>query len=151
MKKFQFPLERVREFRRLQLEMEEARLERLFGHLGELDAREREVEAALRQAELDLRWTAAEGALDPPQLDAIASYGEFSRRAIEDIARERKQTQVEIGQQRLRVLKANQSAEILEKLRKRYRTHWQAEVDHEIETVAAENYLARWNRGQRFP
>jgi hypothetical protein len=58
----------------------------------------------------------------------------------------RRQLEIELGQQRLRVVRASQNVKILDKLKSARRKEWQAEVDREIETVASENFLARWNR-----
>jgi hypothetical protein len=35
---------------------------------------------------------------------------------------------------------------LLEKLEQRRRAEWQREADRELESLAAESFLARWNR-----
>jgi hypothetical protein len=146
MKKFRFPLERVRHYRQVQLEVEEAKLEQLFVRLRELDRFEKELEAQLRASEDDVRLCAARGEAEPALLAAMADFRDFVRRMGDKIQTARRQLEIELGQQRLRVVRASQNVKILDKLKSARRKEWQAEVDREIETVASENFLARWNR-----
>lgn len=146
MKKFHFPLERVRHYRHVQLEIEEARLEQLLGRLRELDAFEQELGAQLRASEEDVRLCAMRGQAEPALLRAMADFRDFVTRMREKIQAARRPLEIELGQQRLRLVRASQNLKILDKLKAARHKQWLAAVDREIETLASENFLARWNR-----
>jgi hypothetical protein len=77
---------------------------------------------------------------------ALAAY---RRRIIEElqaVARQRAECERQLAAQRQRVLEARRNCRLLEKLEERRRAEWRTAVDRETETLAAESFLARWNR-----
>jgi len=44
------------------------------------------------------------------------------------------------------VLEAQRRVRLLERLRERRFSEWEAELNRELEALAAESYLARWKR-----
>lgn len=138
MKKFSFRLERVRAFRKLQMEQEKAKLDACFTRL-------REIEAAA--AELDRQVAAASGAVRQPgsggehrPYESYRAHAGITRRSL---AAQRAQALAAIATQQSNVLAARQRFEMLDKFRDRAKARWKAETDKEQEELAAELYLAR--------
>ena len=143
MQRFRFPLEKVREWRGTQVELEEARLEKLLGErqqleaaLAQLDAgRVSEERAVLRQTRVAAEQLAA--------LDYYRIYVEERKR----------QTQAQIdecgrsvAQQRTRLMEARRNFELLDRLKERRLAEWRLDFSREQEALAGELYLARWRR-----
>lgn len=148
MKKFNFTLERVLEWRRMQARQEEVKLERLNGELHALDARRDALRDQRRQAEAELRErTASAGpALTGEDLSALSAFQTFTAAELRRLAeaRARCQEQVEIQTQVLVAHRRN--AKLFETLKQRRLTVWLRESEREISQQAEESHTARWNR-----
>ncbi len=143
MKRFQFSLDRVRRWRAGQATLEEAKLEHLRGNLQALREEKQNIETERGRSEREVLGQASIKATDLASLDA---YRLHARSRIRDIENRQRQAEVQVEQQRQRVIEARRSAELLERLLEKAREAWQAASDREQESFAAELYLAKWRR-----
>jgi hypothetical protein len=143
MKSFRFPLEKVLEWRRKQLELEEARYRQQAGAVAALDRERAETEAAGIRAEIQVRqWGSVAGS-------DLAALDRFRLRVKNDearIARDRAEAAKELAVRQESMLQARRRATLLERLRERRLKEWEAARDRELDEIAAESFLARWNR-----
>ena len=143
MKRFQFPLQRVLEWRSLHMRSAEEQLTRLQEEHAGLVHRENSLRAAELKAEM--------GLLKLPTMDGsdLQSLGAFQLRIRSERAQlleARAKCQAEIVKQRTRVLIARRDFKVVEKLKERRLQSWTYLTDREIENTAAEAYLSRWAR-----
>jgi hypothetical protein len=141
MSTFRFPLEYARQYRIGRMEAEERTLGALLEQKSALvqskrqiadDCREREV-AVIRSPSMDGEVIGA--------LDAYRSWTKRQQRLLEGRIAE---SDVEIAAQRERVQSARRDLELLNKLKERRRREWRKREDAELESLAAEVFLAKW-------
>ncbi|MGQ9633804.1 MAG: hypothetical protein ACUVXB_06110 [Bryobacteraceae bacterium] len=144
MRKFQFRLERVLGWRKTQLELEEYRLRQLS---AELEAIERHKARLATDRTLTERRLLALPQIDGQELAAHSAYLAALQRQEKQMEVRRQQQQRLIEAQHQRVTEARRQCRLLERLKARAWSAWQAEYDREIETLATEAHLARW-RGE---
>lgn len=142
MKRFDFPLERVREWREKQVAVEEAKLERLFRELEAITAARAELEAEQARNEQMVVQSAGVTASDLQALDGFRRYVKAERARIENL---RADCNKRIEEQRAAILEARRRYELLARLKQRSLRLWTAEMNRELEANAAEAYLAKWN------
>lgn len=139
MKKFHFPLERVREWRRTQVAIETAKLEALFAERGRIEQRmaaiEREYAAS---AATVLRGSTA----DAVALQSLDSYRSFVIRHQVNLRAERVACDDRIAAQRAQLLEAQRKVRLLDKLEERKQRVWKASFERELEEQSAEAYRA---------
>jgi flagellar export protein FliJ len=143
MKRFEFRLDRVRDFRRQQLELEETKLERLHAEHRELDAEflRLENEAAGTRSSL-MVTTSAEGRELMPADRYLRHLADARKRHDQKVAG----FQVRLRKQQEAVLEARRRLRLIEKLEAKQLRDWKAEADREQEKLSAELFLARWNK-----
>jgi hypothetical protein len=143
MKRFAFPLESVRLWRSEQAEMEALKLQHLHRELRDLVIHRETLAAELAAEE---KAVLGQETLDQRQLADLDSFREWVRaRMVPMNAREREcGTRVEV--QKPRVMEARRNYELLDRLKKKARTEWQAGVDKEQEQEATELFLAKRQR-----
>lgn len=146
MKRFQFPLERVRRWREEQAEYEKSRLQQLHGQLAALGEEKSRVERERVQCAQRILGQAS---VEPGELAALDVYRAHVRSRIERIEDRRREVQGWIEQQRQRVLEARRRAELLERLKSKKLEEWQTAADREEETLAGEVYLGKWSAQAR--
>jgi hypothetical protein len=143
MNAFRFRLQRVLDWRRTQLGIEEAKLEQKAGVVAELD-RVREVLAAEgSMAETEVR---ARAPLYGWDLSALHGFRQHVGEQQRKIAARRAVCVEQMEAQRQKMLEARQRFRLLERLQKRRLDEWKAAMDKELEQFAAEAYLARCAR-----
>ncbi|HZT40525.1 MAG TPA: hypothetical protein VFA28_21725 [Bryobacteraceae bacterium] len=142
MKRFDFPLERVREWREKQAAAEEAKLERLLGELSAIEAASAELERERERNEQMIVRAEGVTALDLRALDGFRRYVKAERARIENL---RADCQKRVAAQRAAILEARRRFQLLERLKQRRLYAWTADLNRELEANAAEAYLARWN------
>ena len=145
MKAFQFPLDKALDWRRVQLELEEARYKQQVDALAGLDRQRAEVEASGIRAEIQVREWSPIAAGD---LGALGNFRLYVKRESA-IARRRFEAAQMLAEQQKRMLEARRRCRLLERLKERRLTEWAAQRDREVEEIAAESYLARWRRTGR--
>ena len=142
MKRFQFPLERVREWREKQVAVEEAKLQRLFREMSAISDARAELDAELEGNEQMLLHDPGVSALDLRALDAFRRYAKAERARIENL---RADCARRIEEQRAAIMEARRRYQLLDRLKQRNLRLWTADMNRELEANAAEAYLAKWN------
>jgi flagellar export protein FliJ len=142
-KTFQFPLQRVFDWRALQMRAEEEKLSAMQHRLGALVHRENALTAAELKSSLGLLKLSSIGGGD---LQALAAFQLRMKNERGSLKAARLQLEKQVAEQRTRLLKARRDFRVLEKLREKRWKEWQYLADREIEDVAAEAYLAKWAR-----
>jgi hypothetical protein len=146
MKRFQFPLQRVFEWRSLQMRSAEEKLAQLQEQQAALINRENALRAAELKAEAGLLKLPT---IDGSDLQSLAAFQLRIRAERAELQASRVRCQAEIVQQRTRVLIARRDFRVLEKLKEKRLQSWTYLTDREIENTAAEAYLSRWARPDR--
>jgi hypothetical protein len=143
MPNFRFPLGKVLEWRRTQLEMEELKFKREAGALAEIDRRRAECEASGIKAELQVRAWAPVTGLD---LGALGSFRLRVKSKEAAIAVQRAAQVKKLAAQEAAMLEARRRCRLLERLQEHRLDEWRTVENRELEAVASETYLAQWNR-----
>jgi hypothetical protein len=140
MKRFDFPLERVRRWRFEQLSLEELKLQQIFAERQALARSKQQI-----RDELDLvgRDLLAKPALESLELEALDSFRYHVHARIRDFENRERQSEEKIVAQRQKVIEARRQFELLHRLRTKALTEWKAAADREQETLAAEMFLAK--------
>jgi hypothetical protein len=138
---FRFPLEKALEWRRIELDLEEARFKRQAAELAGLDRRRAEVEASGIRAETQVReWS-------PVEAGDLAALGRFRLHVKSEeagILRQREESARALAVQQKAMLEARRRCRLLERLKERRLAEWKSAAEHEVEEIAAESYLAHW-------
>lgn len=142
MKRFQFPLDRVRRWRQEQAALEKLKLERGYAQLAALDEERARAENERAASE---RNVLGQAFVEAGELQALDAYRLHVRSRVEKLETRRGEVLAEIERQRERLVEARRRAELLERLKTRMIDAWQAAADREEETLASELYLAKWN------
>jgi hypothetical protein len=143
MKRFDFPLERVRRWRREQASLEELKLQQFRTEMASLQAAQRQIEADRVDAE---QKVLTQTYIDSLQLESLDSYRQFAAGKVRHLESRRQQWEAKIQEQLNRVIEARRKFELLERLRKSALDEWQAAVDKEQGELAAELFLAKSSR-----
>jgi flagellar export protein FliJ len=140
---FRFRLEKVLQWRRKQLELEEAKYQQCVREVAELEADRSRVEAAGIGAETQVRaWSPVTG----NDLAALASYRKYVAVQEQQIAVRYADARKRADEQQKAMFEARRRCQLLERLRERRMAEWQAAADKELEQLAAESHLARLSR-----
>jgi flagellar export protein FliJ len=141
MNAFRFRLKRVLDWRRTQLELEEARYKQQAASLAELDRARAEIEAAGIRAEFQVReWNPVAGS----DLEALSAFRARVKSRESHLAAERVECAKRLAEQQKVMLEARRRCKLLERLEERKLTEWRAACDREIDELAAESFLAKW-------
>ena len=143
MRAFEFPLRQALQWRRTQLELEENKLRQLAGTLEEMALAAIRLDLVKGRAEVAVRQSAVVEAGD---LWALAAYRQRLIAELQALAQRRMACEQQVAAQRQKVLEAQRQCRLLEKLEQRRHAEWRREADREMESLAAESFLARWNR-----
>lgn len=146
MRVFRFPLEKVLDWRRTQLEVAEAELRKRAAALAAVDRERALVEAAAVAAEIEVRRASS---VDGAELAALDEFRRHVHSQERMLAARRAECERRAAAQEAAMLEARRRCRLLERLRERRWSEWKAEADRELEQVAAESYLARWNATRR--
>ena len=145
MNAFRFPLQKVLDWRRAQLEMEELRFRQQTAKLAGLDLASAQVTAAGNTAERQVRvWNPVAGG----ELSALGSFRLHVKLKETELAVSRAECRRELGRREKVMLEARRRLRLLERLRERRLAEWRGARDKELEDLASEAYLAKWKRRQ---
>lgn len=143
MKAFQFRLAKVLSWRRTQLELAEAELERertalraVQTAMSELTRRDDAVTEAMR------RMSSASGA----DVADIARFREWMSHETRVLQSRHAECERQIEAGLAAVTEARRKVELLERMKERRRGKWDAEFNLELEQLAGESALAAWRR-----
>ena len=140
MQSFRFRLDRVLTWYRKKCRIEENRLAERLEEMRILDARIARFQAERLAIERELL-----AHLEIPAAD-FASLGRYRLRAQDrelEFAQERGRVEAVLTEQRARVQQAQRRVKLVEKLRERRAAEYAVLADRELETLAAEAYLAQ--------
>lgn len=140
MKKFHFPLARVREWRENQVTVEEARLERIVTERAAIQERRDAIE---RERSAEEAAVLGGASTDSFSLQALGEYRTFATRRIAALDRERVGCESRLVEQRKRVIEAQRKVRLLEKLEERRRKEWTTAFTRELDEQAAESHRSR--------
>ncbi len=146
MRRFQFRLETVLGWRRLQVETEEVKLRGLFEDLRTVEAASERVQNKKAEAEREVLYADSTSATE---LAALEAHRAHAGRELERLGRERLQCERRIAAQRERLVEAERGMRLLEKLREKQLAEWNRTANREQEAAAAELFLGQWN-GKRL-
>jgi hypothetical protein len=143
MTSFRFPLQKVLDWRRTQLEMEEIRFKQQIAALADLDRTRAELEATGIKAEIQVRgWNSLAGS----DLAALGSFRLDVKQKENEIASRRVECQKTFEAQQRTMLEARRRCRLLERLKDRRLADWTSARDHELDELASESFLAKWGR-----
>jgi flagellar export protein FliJ len=143
MKTFRFPLQRVLEYRELQMRTEEERLSAIQIQLADVLHRENALTAAQLNAEMNLL---ARPVVEAAEIRALSAFQLRIRSEKISLIAARRNLETQIAEQRKRLLKVRKDCKILENLKDRRKKAWTYLSDREIENTAAESYISNWAR-----
>jgi flagellar export protein FliJ len=143
MKRFKFPLDRVRRWRVEQATLEELKLRQLYGQLAALADEKGQVEKERAASE---RTVLEQSSVDAGELQALDAYRSHTRSRIGQIEKRRREVTAQAQEQRQRLIEARRQAELLERLKTKMFEKWRTLAGREDETVAGELFLAKWQR-----
>src|SRR5258708_5069175 len=140
MRRFSFPLERVRKWRQDRAEMEEMRLRQLYAETRTVEAdRKTIVDEAVRSG----RAVLAQRYVTSQDLSALAAFKEYAAEQIRRLDVKLVKLAAGIREQQALVLETNRDFQLLDGLRDRALLSWTAARDKEQEELAAELFLAK--------
>jgi flagellar FliJ protein len=143
MKTFRFPLQRVLEWRALQLRVEEEKLAGLQQQLASLLELREKLAAERNRSQSNLF---ASGTAAGSDLQTWALYQARLIKQQELLKTQLLQCEKLTLEQRQRLLKARTDHRVLERLKERRWRQWVYLNDRELEDSAAEAYLSKWSR-----
>jgi len=143
MKRFQFPLDRVRRWRSEQASVEELKLGQLRDRLAALGEAKQRVELARTKSEQEVL---GQPFIEAYEAQSLEDYRLHTRFQIRDIEDQQWRCEQQVVAQRQRVIEARQKAELLEKLKQRALDEWVAANNREEEALATELFLAKRQR-----
>ncbi len=141
MRAFEFPLHRALEWRQTQLELAENNMHRMAAEIEEMALAAVKLDMVKARAEVAVRQAAVVEARD---LWALAAYRQRMLAELQALALRRAVCEKQLAAQRQKVLEAQRQCRLLEKLEQRRHAEWRKAADREVETLAAESFLARW-------
>jgi len=143
MKAFRFKLQKVLEWREMQLQIAQEKLEQLQRQLDFLNQQEEKILAFYAEAECKML---ACPVLTGCELQAMAGLKQRTQQQLDKVRVRQIECAALVADLRGRTLKARQDHLVLEKLREHRLQEWRYLSARELESTAAELYLATWTR-----
>jgi flagellar export protein FliJ len=140
-KRFEFQLARVRDYRRQQLDVQEVKLQSLLTERQALESESARLDTEVAGTRQSLMVTRSAESQDLVFLDSYLRH----------LAAEKKRHAVKVAdwqaralKQREAVVEARRRVRLMEKLEERQFEEWKTALDRDQENLASELYLARW-------
>ena len=146
MKRFDFPLEKVRQWRNEQAGLEEMKLQRIYSELRAIDEGRKRVEEELAEASRQVRGRPVPEVVDLVNLDTFRLFTASRLLQIEEAWRK---CHAQVEQQRQQLVEARRRFELLDKLKQTALANWRVARDKEEEELAGELFLAKRRREHR--
>ncbi len=140
MKRFEFRLSRVLDFRREQAELERSRLQSLLAQVRRIDDEKESFESQAADARDQITRSAS---VSGEEFSALSGFERHIRNRVAILDLERRETQLKVRRQQTIVIETERKVTLLLKLRQRKLTSWTSEEQMELETLAAESYFSR--------
>jgi flagellar export protein FliJ len=147
MQRFRFRLDRVLEWRRKKYRLEETRLAACVALVFAAERKIEELRAERTSIERELIERPAIPAAD---LLNLSRYRLRASKEEIELGEERRLRLVAAAEQRVRVQQAQRQVKLLEKMRERRLEEHTAADNREMESLAAEAFLARWAQPARM-
>lgn len=141
MKKFRFPLDRLRAFRQLKLDEATARLQTLLDEGYRLELRRQELSAEELRVHQSLRRL---GHLGVEELSAVEGFRRWAEVEAARLASAATELSKRVDQQRAVLLEARREVESLDHLKSKRLEQWRHDLDRETEATVAELVVSRW-------
>ena len=138
MKRFQFPLETALRVRKLEAEVEEAKLLRLERERAECRRAMDQLAATARKRPACL--ATGNEPVTPPQLEDMDRLAAFVKKERRKLSALEGSLLHKIAVARGQLRQAEQRVELLEKLKTKEKDRWRLEADKELQTLAEESY-----------
>ena len=145
MKSFQFNLQRILEFRHTRLTEEERKLKLVQMELKGVDRQLEDLLRARDQAAIDL---AAAADLRGEDLRALAGFKARLKRSELSLRQRQALCIQKLRRQQEVYLVSRRDHRLLEELRKRRFAEWQQATNRELDQLASDLFLARWERSE---
>lgn len=146
MKKFRFPLDRLRNWRQSCFEAEQARLQALVAEQRRVQAQR---DALILEMDASVNRLAECGSACAEELIALNSFCLYAQHEARRLDQSQKHLGRDIEKQREKLLAARRDVEVLDQLRERRLQQWRAEAGREQEDLVAELVVARWKAAGR--
>ena len=140
---FQFPLEKVLRWRSIQLAAEEAKLKRVLQE--QLRLQTLAAELGMQKSKLVSSLGALVN-LRGDDLRAASSYSLRLKHHADKVAEQLALCEKDLRARKKKYQEAQQRVRLLEELKNKKRVAWNYEDNRRLERLAAESYLANWNR-----
>ncbi|MGA7413908.1 MAG: hypothetical protein WBW33_25755 [Bryobacteraceae bacterium] len=150
MKRFEFRLSRVLDFRREQAELEQSRLQGLLAQVQRIDDEKDSLQSQATDARDQITRSAS---VSGEELSALSGFERHIRNRTALLDQERHETQLQVRRQQAIVVESERKVTLLLKLRQRKLSSWTLEEQKELEALSAESYLSRLaaaKRARRF-
>jgi flagellar export protein FliJ len=144
MKKFQFVLERVRSWRQEQVDLEKAKLRKLFDELHSYQAAIKLLDTELAGEE---KAVVRAGVVDVRDLKFLESFRRYILEEKGRIAKSIADCQGRIAQQRRKLVDTQRQFRLLEKMKERQWSEWTRALGKETDDLAAEIFVSQWKEG----
>ncbi|WP_031500657.1 hypothetical protein [Bryobacter aggregatus] len=139
MKRFAFRLERILSYRRAMADLEHARLQRIENEVASRRAN-------LERLNVDFAMEVARASPDSPSRAELGRYRRFVEAERIRLRTRIAEKEVELRQQREIYNRANQGAEVLNKVKLKQKKIWESELQKELDSLAMDSYLSRWKQ-----
>ena len=133
MKAFRFRLDRVLDWRRTELEMEETRLKQLRAALATLDRERAALESTRDYA---VKAVLARGSVYGSELQLLSGYNAAVKLLCARLDEKRRTGEAETAAQQQKLLEARRRLRLLENLKDRRLAEWKYETDRQMEADA---------------
>jgi flagellar biosynthesis chaperone FliJ len=143
MKKFQFSLGRVMDYRQTLERVEEAKLQTLYAELRGIDERKASINDERTRSERAVREEKRPSGLE---LAALDTFRRFAVAELTRLEQKRAECAKRVAAQIQVVAQKRRDVRLLDQLRGSRLKAWQREADREIDQYAEEAYLAKWGR-----
>lgn len=146
MKKFQFSLDHVRDYRDRLLDEETGKLQRLQAERDRLEQQINQLKTDFAQVSEEMRKAQAEGSPPWNSGDSVCSW-ESIRMQVRELTEQLEAAKARVEQQTRVVVAANQEVSKLDKLRDRQYEDWQAGVrkaeEERIEELVSQSHIRK--------
>jgi flagellar export protein FliJ len=133
MKAFRFRLDRVLDWRRTEMEMEETRLKQLRAALADLDREKASLESTRDNA---AQAVVARGTVDGADLQLLSGYKDAVKLLCARLDERRQAGEQAAAAQQQKLLEARRRLRLLENLRDRRLAEWKYETERQMEADA---------------
>jgi flagellar export protein FliJ len=142
---FAFTLQKVLDWRRAQLGIEEIRFRQQASEIANIGRQRAELAASLAAAEAQIR---REGGAPGSDLAALGNFRLYVQAKDKALAARWAECEKRLAEQRNAMLAARRRCALLERLKERRQAEWEAARNRELEELASDSFLAQWNRRQ---